>query len=111
MKKALLASKLDRDQSFKIANYFMFQLRIDWAIDIMKPFAIKKDIDEEFLFTFLTVAIYNKEKVPQTEYEELMLRAKEINKERFCQLFGFPNMSFQLLKDIPVKTLYCETCN
>ena len=27
----------------------MFQLRIDWAIDIMKPFAIKKDIDEEFL--------------------------------------------------------------
>ena len=110
VKKALFSSNLDRDQSFRIANYFMFQLRIDWAIDIMKPFAIKKNIDEEFLFTFLTVAIYNKEKVPQKEYEALMLRAKEINKERFCKLFGFPNMSFQLLKDISVKTLYCETC-
>jgi hypothetical protein len=111
VKKALFSSNLDRDQSFRIANYFMFQLRIDWAIEIMKPFAIKKDIDEEFLFTFLTVAIYNKEKVPQDEYEALMIRAKELNKERFCKLFGFPNMSFQLLQDIPVKTLYCETCN
>jgi hypothetical protein len=111
VKRSLFSSNLDRDQSFRIANYFMFQLRIDWAIDIMKPFAIKKDIDEEFLFTFLTVAIYNNEKVPQKEYEELMLRAKELNKTRFCKLFGFPNMSFQLLKDIPVKTLYCETCN
>ena len=89
----------------------MLQLRIDWAIDIMKPFAVKKNIDEEFLFTFLTVAIYNKEKVPQNEFEKFMNRAKELNKERFCKLFGFPNMSFQLLKDISVKKLYCETCN
>ena len=111
VKKTLFSSNLDRDQSFKIANYFMFQLRIDWAIDIMKPFAIKENIDEEFLYTFLTVAIYNKEKVPEKEYIGFMNRAKKLNKERFCKLFGFPNMSFQLLKDIYVKRLYCETCN
>ena len=111
VKKPLFSSNLDRDQSFKIANYFMFQSRIDWAIDIMKPFAIKENIDEEFLYTFLTVAIYNKEKVPEKEYIGFMNRAKKLNKERFCKLFGFPNMSFQLLKDISVKRLYCETCN
>ena len=111
VKKSLFSSNLDRDQSFRIANYFMFQLRIDWAIDIMKPFAIKENIDEEFLFTFLTVAIYNKEKVPQNEFEQFMVRAKKLNKERFCKLFGAPNMSFQLLKDIPVKKLFCETCH
>ena len=111
VKKALFSSNLDRNQSFKIANYFMFQLRIDWAIDIMKPFAVKKNIDEEFLFTFLTVAIYNKEKITKKEYIEFMNRAKELNKERFCKLFGYPNMSFQLLKDISVKELYCKTCH
>jgi uncharacterized protein YkwD len=111
VRKALFSSNLDRNQSYKIANYFMFQLRIDWAIDIMKPFAMKKSIDEEFLFTFLTVAIYNQEKVPEKEYIELMQRAKELNKDRFCKLFGYPNMSFQLLKDISVKNLYCTTCN
>lgn len=111
VKDILLSSKLDRNQTYKIANYFMFQLRIDWAIEIMKPFAEKENIDEEFLFTFLTVAIYNKEKVPQKEYEAFMKRAKEMNEKRFCKLFGFPNMSFQLLKDIAVKDLYCKTCN
>lgn len=111
VRKALLSSKLDRNQSYKIANYFMFQLRIDWAVEIMKPFAIRENIDEEFLFTFLTVAIYNRENIPEDEYIKFMNRAKIINKERFCKLFGFPNMSFQLLKDIPVKRLYCKTCN
>jgi uncharacterized protein YkwD len=111
VQKALLSSDLDRNHTFKIANYFMFQMRIKWAIDIMKPLAIKKSIDEEFLFTFLTLAIYDKEKVPEIEYLDIMKRAKEMNKERFCELFGFPNMSFQLLKNLSVKEMYCKTCN
>ena len=111
VRKALLSANFDRNQTFKIANYFMFQMRIGWAIDIMKPFALKPTIDEEFLFTFLTLAIYDKEKVPEKDYLELMNRAKEMNKERFCKLFGFPNMSFQLLKDLTVKEMYCKTCN
>ena len=77
----------------------------------MKPWAEKPNIDEEFLYTFLSVAIYNKEMVPETEYLKFMERAKKMNKKRFCELFGFPNMSFQLLKDLPVKELYCNTCH
>ncbi len=111
VKKILLRSQLNRDQVLKIVNYFTFQMRIDWAIEIMKPWAEKSTIDEDFLFTFLTVAIYNKELVPEEEYEQFMLRAKEMNKQRFCSLFGYPNMSFQLLKDLSVKKIYCETCN
>lgn len=111
VKSTLFSSKLDRDQSLRIANYFMFQLRIDWAIEIMKPFAMKANIDEEFLYTFLTVAIYNKELVSEDELVGFMNKAKELNKERFCNLFGAPNMSFQNLKNVEVKKLYCETCN
>ena len=111
VKKALLSANFDRNQTFKIANYFMFQMRIGWAIDIMKPFALNPSIDEEFLFTFLTIAIYDKEKVPELEFLDLMTRAKKMNKERFCKLFGFPNMSFQLLRDLTVKEMYCKTCN
>ena len=77
----------------------------------MKPWAIKTDIDEEFLYAFLSVAIYNKELVSETEYINLMKRAKAMNEARFCELFGFPNMSFQLLKDLTVKELYCKTCH
>jgi uncharacterized protein YkwD len=107
----LLQSNLTRDQTFKVANYFMFQMRIDWTIELMKPWAMKANIDEEFLYTFLSVAIYNKELVSETEYINLMKRAKAMNETRFCELFGFPNMSFQLLKDLSVKELYCKTCH
>lgn len=110
VKKILLQSQLNRDQTLKIANYFTFQMRIDWAIELMKPWAQRKNIDEEFLFTFLTVAIYNKELVTPKEYQEFMIRAKNMNKARFCKLFGYPNMSFQLLKDLSVKEIYCNTC-
>ncbi|MCB0410438.1 MAG: hypothetical protein KDD29_09480, partial [Flavobacteriales bacterium] len=110
VKKILLQSQLNRDQTLKIANYFMFQMRIDWAIELMKPWAEKQKIDEEFLFTFLTVAIYNRELVTPKEYQQFMIRAKDMNQARFCKLFGYPNMSFQLLKDLSVKEIYCNTC-
>ena len=111
VKSALFSSKLNRDQSLRVANYFMFQLRIDWAIEIMKPFAMKANIDEDFLYTFLTVAIYEKEIVSDDELVLFMNKAKELNKERFCNLFGAPNMSFQNLNNVKVKKIYCETCN
>ncbi|MCB9360084.1 MAG: hypothetical protein H6587_00995 [Flavobacteriales bacterium] len=111
VKKILLQSQLNRDQVLKIVNYFTFQMRINWAIELMKPWAEKPTIDEDFLFTFLTVAIYNKELVTVKEYEAFMLRAKEMNQKRFCELFGYPNMSFQMLNDLSVKKIYCNTCN
>lgn len=110
VKKMLLQSQLNRDQTFRIAQYFIFQMRINWTIELMKPWAEKPNIDEEFLFTFLSAAIYNKKLVPEKEYLQFMEKAKTLNKERFCNLFGYPNMSFQLLKDLSVKKMYCESC-
>ncbi|PKP38942.1 MAG: hypothetical protein CVT98_04075 [Bacteroidetes bacterium HGW-Bacteroidetes-15] len=110
VKKILLQSQLNRDQTYQIAEYFIFQMRINWTIELMKPWAEKPTIDEDFLFTFLSAAIYNKKLVPEKEYLLFMQKAKTLNKERFCKLFGYPNMSFQLLKDVSVKNMYCQSC-
>lgn len=110
VKKMLLQSQLSKEQVVQISDYFIFQMRISWAIELMKPWVVQTDIDEDFLFTFLTIAIYDKKLVPEKEYAELLIRAKQLNKERFCKLFGNPNMSFQLLKDLSVKTIFCEAC-
>lgn len=111
VKKMLLQSQLNRDQTLKISEYFTFQMRLNWAIELMKPWAEKTGIDEDFLFMFLTVAIYNDELVSKDEYIAFMDKAKNMNKDRFCKLFGYPNMSFQLLKDFPIKQMYCNTCS
>lgn len=111
VKKMLLQSKLTKQQIEKISDYFIFQMRISWAIELMKPLIDNGTYDEDFLFTFLTIAIYDNKLIPETEYNKLLNKAKELNKERFCKLFGFPNMSFQLLKTPYIKESYCKTCS
>lgn len=110
VKKMLLQSQLSKEQVVLISDYFIFQMRISWAIELMKPLVVQPDIDEDFLFTFLTIAIYDNKLIPEAEYNKLLNKAKELNKERFCKLFGFPNMSFQLLKTPYIKESYCSTC-
>lgn len=111
VKKMLLQSQLAKEQVVLISDYFIFQMRISWAIELMKPWVVRKDIDEDFLFSFVTIAVYDTKLVPEQEYIELLLRAKNMNQQRFCKLFGYPNMSFQLLKNNAIKKSYCASCN
>lgn len=110
VKKLLLQSQLNKEQIEKICDYFIFQMRISWAVELMKPLIDKNDYDEDFLFTYLTIAIYDSKLVPEVEYNKLLEKASKMNKERFCKLFGYPNMSFQLLKNYSIKQVYCGTC-
>ena len=41
----------------------------------------------EFLYTFLTVAVYDKEKVNSKELLGFMNKAKELNEKRFCNAY------------------------
>ncbi|MGE0561466.1 MAG: CAP domain-containing protein [Flavobacteriales bacterium] len=110
VKKMLLQSQLTKEQVVLISDYFIFQMRISWAIELMKPWVERPDIDEDFLFSFITIAVYDTKLVPEQEYIALLLRAKNMNLQRFCKLFGYPNMSFQLLKNNSIKKSFCETC-
>lgn len=111
VKKSLLNAQLNLNQTYQIAKYFMFQMRIKWAINIMKPWINKNEFTEDFLFSFLTIAIYDKEQVPEKDLIRYLEMAKDLNNERFCKLFGFPNMSFQLFRDLTIKNIYCKSCN
>ncbi len=111
VKKFLLKSNLDRDQTYEISSYFMYQMKLEWAIEIMMPFVVREDIDEDFLFTFLSIAIYDKEQVPRKLFLTLIERSRKMNNNRFCKLLGYPNMSFQLLEDSDIKRAYCASCN
>jgi uncharacterized protein YkwD len=111
VRKFIFSAKLDRAQTYAMARYFIFQLRVDWAIDLMLPWIKNKNYNEDFLFIFLSIAIYDTKKVAEQEYTNLMKHALELNKERYCKLFGYPNMSIQLLKNTAIKSEYCKHCN
>jgi len=111
IKDALTSANLSMKQTYDIARYFMFQMRIEWAVELMKPWIDKGEFNEDFIFSFLTVAIYTDDVVPKSKYYEYLKIAQKLNPERFCQLFGYPNMSFQLLEDLNIKEIYCTHCN
>lgn len=111
VKRLILKSNLNREQTYIMAGYFMFQIHIDWAIEIMLPFIEKGDYDEDFLFRLISIAIYDEDEVSREEFIKLLEMAKETNETRYCELFGAPNMSFQLLSDQRIKDSYCTTCN
>lgn len=110
-RKFIFSSKLDMEQTYAMARYFIFQLRVDWAIELMLPYIKSKNYDEDFLFIFLSIAIYDTKKISEQDYANLMKHALLLNKERYCKLFGYPNMSFQLLKNNTIKSEYCKHCN
>jgi hypothetical protein len=111
IKEALTNANLSLKQTYDIARYFMFQMRIEWAVELMKPWIDKGEFNEDFIFSFLTVAIYTDNIVPKSKYYEYLKVAQSMNPDRFCKLFGYPNMSFQLLEDLNIKEIYCTHCN
>lgn len=111
VRKFIFSSKLDMEQTYAMARYFIFQLRVDWAIELMLPWIKSKNYDEDFLFIFLSIAIYDTKKISEQDYANLMKHALHLNKDRYCKLFGYPNMSFQLLKNNTIKSEYCKHCN
>ena len=110
VRKLLRKSNLNREQTYLMAGYFMFQIQMEWAIEIMMPFFNSGDYDEDFLFRLISISIYNEDLVPEKKFIELLDKARELNSDRYCELFGQPNMSFQLLSNPNVKKTYCKTC-
>ena len=111
VKRFVQKAKLDRDQTYIMARYFIFQMQIEWAVYIMQPFIKEGDYDEDFLLTFLGIAVYDQRNVKQEAYYKYLDLAAEKYNDGFCKLFTKPGMSADFLNDLNVKSIYCENCN
>lgn len=109
-KKYLLQSQLDREQTIIIADYFIFQMRTDWVLEILKPWIDNNQYDQQILFRYLKMAIYHPEKISISQISDLLEKAKQLNLQEYCHLFGYPQMSFQLLENLSILKHYCESC-
>ncbi len=110
VKKFVFRTRLNQDESYRMALYFMFQMRLDWAIKLMLPYVRSGEASEEFLFSFLKIAIYDKKQVKDKQLQQFLLQAHDKNPVEYCELFGKPNMSFQLLINQDIKEDYCNNC-
>jgi hypothetical protein len=66
----------------------------------------KKELTENAVFTYITSSAQIERKLYSRNFELAMHKASELNSRRFCELFGTPYLSFQLLENPFIKKLY-----
>jgi hypothetical protein len=107
----VLKAKLNREETFVMARYFIFQMQIEWAIKIMQPFIKSGDYDADFMMTFLSIAVYDEKHVKKEKLYAYMKEASEKFPSEYCDLFGEKGMSEEFFTDLEIKSIYCTTCN
>ncbi len=97
--------------SLKLAYIFMKFGDLDYAYQSLAPFVKEGEtLDEELVFAFISIAGHFPEKVYTKEFRVALSQAKELNGDRYCELFSDPYLSFQVLEHPLVKDEYCDFC-
>lgn len=63
---------------------------------------------EKVLFAYISMSSHVPEKFFARSFSDALTKARDINKERYCKLFGDPFMSFQVLDNPKIKADFFE---
>lgn len=96
--------------ALKLAYIFIHNSDYEFSLKIIDPFVDKPEVDENLVYTWLSLAIQFPEKMNSGKFTAAMKKARELHSTRFCKLFGAPYMSFQVLDNPFVKEEYCKYC-
>ncbi|MEL6863706.1 MAG: CAP domain-containing protein [Bacteroidota bacterium] len=98
---------LNIEDEIDLALFFnwcsMYQMTNDY---LLAKFADEK-LNEDAIFLLLKTLNFYNDKGDIDAYEEVYLKALELNQERWC---NWVNLEFQILRNTTIKTLFCEKC-
>jgi uncharacterized protein YkwD len=98
---------------FKLARYYVFSEQFPWAMDLLKPMALKENFNHAIYILYLKV--YQSMMVVSPEYSDLNLQLflanEKLTQKEWCNLFiGSCNINFQIFDDATLRNMYCESC-
>ncbi len=94
--------------ALKLAYVFTRGKDYKFSGTILEPFVKIENVDEGLLFSYISIASHLPEKFYSRTFNDALHKAKAKNPERYCQLFGEPRMSFQVLGNPNAKADYKE---
>jgi hypothetical protein len=104
---------MNEQDQLSLAQYLASYANYEQAIEILQPHLTDINVNEDLLFYYLNLTIFDQERTKKSSYRTTMLNAANKNKARFCALFDAGNrggVTFQLLDDHYLLTTYCEVC-
>lgn len=96
--------------ALKVAYVFKRFKDYKFAAHILEPYINTEKVDEQLLFTYITLCAQMPEKIKSKMFVTAMQKANGINHDRYCQLFGDPKLTFQVMDNPFVKEDYRKNC-
>jgi hypothetical protein len=96
--------------NLSLAYIFMKHGDLEFAQKLLEPYVSEPDVNEQLLFTYISVAANNRDQIFSRNFRQAMQKASELNREKYCDLFGAPFLSFQMMDNPLIKEQYCRSC-
>jgi hypothetical protein len=96
-----------------LAKYLSYYSQLPWAVSLLEKRVHKLDVDEDLLFYYLNLKLFDPASFATDPVKKAALNAININGPRFCRFFNSSEKGgagFQLLRYDELRTLYCENC-
>tara|TARA_R110002049_G_scaffold290597_2_gene474051 strand:+ start:625 stop:2943 length:2319 start_codon:yes stop_codon:yes gene_type:complete len=105
----IMSSENTSTETIMYAQYFMFQLQIKWAAEILQK-ELKDSFDLAIAEQLVSIASYPSSEISNVEISELLIKISQSNSSRFCELFKSNKAHYLYLKDDGVKKQWCHHC-
>lgn len=101
----------DWQNAMKLSYIFTQAKDYDFAAKLIEPFIYDKSVYEELLYNYIYLCTYFDSRIFSNRFVYAMKKAQEINPKRFCEMFEKSKISFQVLRNMLVKEIYCQYCH
>jgi uncharacterized protein YkwD len=96
--------------ALKLSYIFARKKEYAFAAKLIEPFILQPKVGENLIYTYISISSYLPESLMLSNFNAALNRARVMNKKRYCELFGAPNLSFQVLDNPNIKKEYCKAC-
>jgi uncharacterized protein YkwD len=110
IKKHIKPAKLNARDKFELATYYAFFEDYRYAYLLSKKMVYKNSTFDETVF-FLKLIYYLDSSLSRKTVLKHFKRIAHLKGKEFCKYFNSPNLNFQILDDIEIRKIYCETCS
>jgi len=96
--------------SLRLAEIFIDNNDYLFALKTLEPWVYHPNHNEALVFAYVSLCSQYEERMHTQIFEYAMMRAKELNPTRFCELFHGDFFSLKVFENQEVKELYCKQC-
>lgn len=96
--------------ALKLAYIFIDNEDRDFACRLIEPFIKSEEATEELLVTYISLCTYFESRIQSARFAKAIKRISSEYPETFCRLMKNHEISFQVLVNPDVKSVYCDVC-